>query len=511
MFLFQQSLGIDFREDTLRLVLLGKTIKGTILVDHLIKRYPNLADKPREGEAIDELVADLNAFFSDRSRPSEVILGIPRQKVILREIHLPALEREELKEIITFEIEKHIPLPSQEIYYDYQTMEKVSESENRIMLGLIKKEDMDFYLNILERAQLIPTLATPLSYVLKDCPGCNHFAGQDLGAMVDIGEKEIEIDLLQGSSLVFSRSLSIKDEGLDEDSAMTNREPSSKDEEEGLMDKKTRAIGTGLLGIVKQMFRTIKHPVDEGLARIVLTGMGAYDLHLSDFLHESSGIDVYIPNPFHGLTEKSISGRKASALAMATGLAVKGLKESFTDLNLLPVEMRVRRTSHAFSFAVILLSLLFLLLTATAYTGFGKSGWFYLPKRLKLERVVNTSKQLQDQVRDIRIVSQRIDETSKKIDEIRTLMKKRVSKLEILQELSAIIPESVWLDKADIANDKIEINGYADASSSLIGIMEDSPLLENVIFPSTITKRPGEKERFRIIANIQRGLTENGK
>ena len=64
------------------------------------------------------------------------------------------------------------------------------------------------------------------------------------------------------------------------------------------------------------------------------------------------------------------------------------------------------------------------------------------------------------------------------------------------------------MDKALIKNDTIEINGYADTSSFLIGILEDSPLLENVIFPATITKRGGQKERFRIKADVQRGLQE---
>jgi hypothetical protein len=37
MILLQHSLGIDFRDDALRLVLLGKTFRGIALVDHFFK------------------------------------------------------------------------------------------------------------------------------------------------------------------------------------------------------------------------------------------------------------------------------------------------------------------------------------------------------------------------------------------------------------------------------------------------------------------------------------------
>ena len=242
---------------------------------------------------------------------------------------------------------------------------------------------------------------------------------------------------------------------------------------------------------------------------MILTGINAYDYpFLADYFHKQSGIDVLIPNPFQGLTERKIPGRIASALAMATGLAAKGLKEKFSDINLLPPEMRIRRTSHAFSFTLVFLVLLFLLLTATAYTGFGKNNRFYWPNRMKLGKVSNASNQLQEDVKNVKGLSQKIEKVTQEVEQLQNLMRSRVSKLEILKELSVLIPEDTWLDKTIITNETIEINGYADSSSFLIGILEDSPLLENVIFPSTITKRGGQKERFRIKADIQKGLQE---
>ncbi|MGA1863515.1 MAG: pilus assembly protein PilM [bacterium] len=513
MFYLQQSIGLDFREDTLRVVVLGRTIKKDLLIDYLIKRYAAITDKTRESEVIDEMVTDLRSFLAGRPRPPEVILGLPRDKVILREINLPILEKEELKELISYEIERHIPLPSQEIYYDYQIMEKVSESKQKIILGIIRKEDLDFYLTILERVGLVPTLATPVTFALKDCPACMDLVDKSLSLMVDFGEKEFELALVRGDKFLLSRSIPFKEGKLDDDFIMDQKDiPEEKEqteEDSTSVNRQTRILGDGLLQTVGQWLRATDPPLNEDLKRIVLTGISTYDYPLlADYFHDQSEIDVLIPNPFHDLTEKKIPGRIVSALAMATGLAAKGLKEKFSDINLLPPDMRVRRTSHAFSFSVVLLVLLFLLFTATTYTGLGENSSFYLPNSMRLKKVTHASNQLQDQVREVKDLSQKIDKVSKEAEEIQNLMMGRVSKLEILKELSVLIPEDAWLDKVLITNESIEINGYADASSQLIGILEDSPLFENVIFPSTITKRGGQKERFRIKADIQKGVKE---
>ncbi|MGA1795782.1 MAG: PilN domain-containing protein [bacterium] len=513
MLYLQQSLGIDFREDTLRVVLLGRAFNRVVLVDYLIKRYPTVTDKAREGDVVGEMVADLKSFLARNTRPPEVILGLPRDKVILREVNLPILAPEELKELISYEIERHIPLPSQEVYYDYKIMGKVSESKQKIILGLIRKEDLDFYLMIMERADLIPTLATPVTFALQDCPACEDLDDRTLGLLVDFGEREFELDLVRGNKVLFSRSIPVKEGRLDDDFIMDQgtrtEEPAATDEAPSPIDMQTRTLGSGLLTTVGQWLRATDPPLTDPLKRVILTGINTYDYpYLADYFHEQAGIEVLIPNPFQGLTDKKIPGRIASALALATGLSAKGLKERFIDVNLLPPEMRVRKKSHAFGMALILISLLFLLLTSTVYTGFGKDNRFYLPKRMKLNKVLTASQDLQDQVQEVKDLTLRIEQVSQETRKIQDLMNSRVSKLEILKELSVLIPEDAWLDRITIANDGIEINGYADSSSILIGTLEDSPLFENVIFPSTITKRGGEKERFRIKADIQKGLSE---
>jgi general secretion pathway protein L len=90
------------------------------------------------------------------------------------------------------------------------------------------------------------------------------------------------------------------------------------------------------------------------------------------------------------------------------------------------------------------------------------------------------------------------------------LKTEETSKLEILRELSDVIPPTVWIWNMKLRSKDIEINGFANSASDLIAILDKSPLFEKVEFSSPVTKErrptgdPAERERFRISAKIER-------
>jgi len=96
------------------------------------------------------------------------------------------------------------------------------------------------------------------------------------------------------------------------------------------------------------------------------------------------------------------------------------------------------------------------------------------------------------------------------VREFETLKREETRKLEVLRELSDILPSSVWIWNMKLRSKDIEINGFASSASDLIAILDKSPLFEKVEFSSPVTKerRPtgdaAERERFRISAKIER-------
>lgn len=72
----------------------------------------------------------------------------------------------------------------------------------------------------------------------------------------------------------------------------------------------------------------------------------------------------------------------------------------------------------------------------------------------------------------------------------------RLPVLEILEELSVIIPDDTWLEKAVYGNSEVALTGISKKASVLISEMERSPLFENAAFQASVIQddRSGVKD-----------------
>jgi len=98
----------------------------------------------------------------------------------------------------------------------------------------------------------------------------------------------------------------------------------------------------------------------------------------------------------------------------------------------------------------------------------------------------------------------------KEISEMEKIKLGEPSKIAILNELTELLPNTVWVWNFKYDGKEIEMNGYADSASDLISLIDKSPLFERVEFSAPVIKerqmRPDgdrEKERFRIKVRIE--------
>ena len=74
--------------------------------------------------------------------------------------------------------------------------------------------------------------------------------------------------------------------------------------------------------------------------------------------------------------------------------------------------------------------------------------------------------------------------------------------LDILSELSSLLPSGTWLTSFEVKDDVLYLNGLSDQASSLLLQMEQSRMIKDVEFLGQITKAMDEKESFRTKAII---------
>jgi general secretion pathway protein L len=113
-------------------------------------------------------------------------------------------------------------------------------------------------------------------------------------------------------------------------------------------------------------------------------------------------------------------------------------------------------------------------------------------------------------VEAIEKVQKQRGELDKEFSEFVKITSGEVSKVEILKELTQVLPSTVWIWNIKYSGGEVEISGFADSASELIPLLDRSPLFEKVEFLAPVTKererRMGgdkEKERFKIKMRLE--------
>ncbi len=100
------------------------------------------------------------------------------------------------------------------------------------------------------------------------------------------------------------------------------------------------------------------------------------------------------------------------------------------------------------------------------------------------------------------------EELDKKVAESRFLIEKKqtsVFLLEIINELTTLLPDDTWLVHMDIDGDEVHVRGESPAAATLIPLVESSPLFYNTRFRSPVTQnRRTNAERFHLSVEVMR-------
>jgi general secretion pathway protein L len=71
-------------------------------------------------------------------------------------------------------------------------------------------------------------------------------------------------------------------------------------------------------------------------------------------------------------------------------------------------------------------------------------------------------------------------------------------RLDMLQQLTKLLPDGTWLQELHMSQDTVEINGYSNHAAELVPPLENSPFFTQVEFTAPITRDNQNREVFRI-------------
>ncbi len=408
---------------------------------------------PRPEELASAIVSAREAF---RARDAAIVLSVPRPWVLTRVAELPSVVKENLASVIAYELDRFTPFTPAEAMYDFAVTSEDGDKLNVVIVAM-RSETARPYLDALAARGVSPErITTDMTAFGTLCALLGSARGMVLCVAVD--EEGYDGCLMKDGAFLAGSS---------------GRLP-GKDREKDLAE-----IRRGLSPMLAD-FEAEGVPAD-----VFLTASGRYA-----FLEEELGVPVKaighedmrrvfktdiddgVTGPLGGLVETIWPGAKGFNLASkgfeASG---KGLVTSVTWV-------------------------LVALIAAAAVL------YLVVPLEVEKTRLDRIEYQLKIRRGDIRVIEALKQETTSieaDMNRIRGFKESVPMMLDVMKELTTILPKSVWLTRLRTTGETVEIEGYAGSATEMLPRLEESGLFKKVEFSSpTIRDTRLNADRFVI-------------
>jgi len=453
--LFQTSLGIDIEDNSVSFAYLKASFRGARLATHATYALEEESSQKENVDLLGRLVRDF--LGKNGISPAGLFLGLPRNLAILRYVELPLAVKENLRDTLGYEMEKYVPFSADAIYFDYQVIAEDKDSGKlKLLIIAAKKEAVDPYINLAARIGVnisgieIASTAMANYFCLDQGPD-----EVDTYAIVYLRDGHLELDLVKGGFLDYSRTVKEGEWGPELPSFISHELQKLKDS----LEKPQGRLSTVLCGF-------------DAKAKVV------------DHLKADEGLEIR-------LVDLSRRGIPSSTMIPAYGLALKGILRLPTDINLVPDGFRKRPKKTGRYTMLVLVCLVILL-------GIAWGGGMILFKQLHLSRLNAEIANLQAEFPRIERTKAECKKIEDHIDYLNVLHSGDVTVLNVIKELSQKIPKNAWVKTFTYSDGEVKIQGFAGSALELIPSLEGSPLFNNVTFLSQITRTKKGQELFRI-------------
>ena len=361
------SVGLALETNTFRLVQL-KATSGTPMLTH----YSSI-DVPAGAMVEDELV-DIDTAAKTLGRlwknagisTPKVVVGLANQKVVVRLIALPYMEKHELKSAIHYQAQDFIPIPVEEAIIDFDIVgEFTNENEERMIEMLLVAAQRDMINNLvvaLNKAGLKPKVidvsSLALVRALNGHSSVLDEAEGEAAALVNIGSGVTNIVVEEQGKPRFTRvaplagnnftqriaeNLNISFGEAEELKTRIGLPPLEGEQEEisGIEPKQVKVVQDLLMKELNKFVGEIRRSIDyyltqrpgvKSIQNITLSGNGAKISNLLAHLQQGLQVKMELGHPLQKvklapkLSKETIISEELG-MAICLGLALRGLEE----------------------------------------------------------------------------------------------------------------------------------------------------------------------------------------
>jgi len=494
--LFGTFLGIEFREDAIVITFLDNSLSGISVLSSstfVLRDHETTANEIRE-------------FIGQHGREiNRVFVSIPDKWAITKFIDIPSMKgkgKGAVENLMRFEVERHIPFEIDEVAYDFLVVDEVDARYTTVFV-CAQKEKITFIKDFLERLSLEAHAITLSSFAVLntvELSGVSSGGWQDIIGIVrksDMLGRRGEANVCLHFDKMYVSMAVIKD-GL-------------------CVEMKSFMFGanqtsSAFLGEIVSHLEHIPHMFKfEHINKLMFTGDTSSMPGITDELEsliKEKEVMVKEMSKFAG----NLQGVEMNGLSSSVGACFAGMGIGTYKFNLLP-----HKTDYEIKKIAPLATKVFLVLVILLTLGIFVAD--AVKQKNTLQKMENALKINEPVVSKIKELSGDISSLRKRSEFLNSISENEKT-LEILAELANVLPKDAWITNLQFKGFEIKskkkeggeliLSGYADSSSILIPLLEDSALFEKVEFVGPI-KKTKDKEQFKLSARITRPSVRAGE
>ena len=144
-------------------------------------------------------------------------------------------------------------------------------------------------------------------------------------------------------------------------------------------------------------------------------------------------------------------------------------------------------------------------IAATLFVAFSTTA-VYLPIKHKRDALATSEAELarvRAQAEEVSQVRSLVTDMSERGSYVLDRRRLRPTRTELVDELSALLPDDTWLFALRLSGDRLELTGYSAKASELVATLENSPLFAEAHFTAPVAPDPRfSAQRFSLTASV---------
>jgi len=205
----KKILGLDIRNSAISAVLVKTGIKGNQIEAHAV--VPLTPPEDADGdETLSAIRQALEHILDELDTTGAVcIASLPAEQVYFRNISIPFSDPKRIRQILPFELETTLPVPVEELTFDFQTIEPAdSDSEPSVVTALVENTVLSRMLDLLTDLDIEPDNLTLSSIALANSLNSTTDAPDNF-ILTDIDNNRCAAYVVISGKVCFARSAQI--------------------------------------------------------------------------------------------------------------------------------------------------------------------------------------------------------------------------------------------------------------------------------------------------------------